>query len=166
MNMELAASPRLVYYPTSSPLLKSKVRISQRPLASTLTSFAQRPIFSLNHGLLLRMSEDPHRVISCPASLEENVSTINARIGEVKRVTKETNVLVKINLDGSGIAENNTGIPFLDHMLDVSDLSFKNCFDFTDFFFFILQSWFSCTQLWFPISVFYERCWLFFFGCC
>ncbi|KAG2721799.1 hypothetical protein I3843_02G083900 [Carya illinoinensis] len=118
MNMELAAAPRLVYYPTSSPLLKSKVRISQRPLASTLTSFAQRPIFSLNHGLLLRMSEDPHRVISCPASLEENVSTINARIGEVKRVTKETNVLVKINLDGSGIAENNTGIPFLDHMLD------------------------------------------------
>lgn len=42
------------------------------------------------------------------------------RIGEVKRVTKETNVHVKINLDGTGVAENNTGIPFLDHMLDVS----------------------------------------------
>ncbi|CAA0829127.1 Imidazoleglycerol-phosphate dehydratase 2-chloroplastic [Striga hermonthica] len=40
------------------------------------------------------------------------------RIGEVKRVTKETNVSVKINLDGSATAENNTGIPFLDHMLD------------------------------------------------
>ncbi|XP_041001351.1 imidazoleglycerol-phosphate dehydratase 1, chloroplastic-like [Juglans microcarpa x Juglans regia] len=116
--MELAAALRLVYHPTSSPMLKSRVKISQRPLASTLTSFAQRPISSLNHGLLLRMSEDPHRFISCPASLEENVSTINARIGEVKRVTKETNVSVKINLDGSGIAENNTGIPFLDHMLD------------------------------------------------
>ena len=42
------------------------------------------------------------------------------RIGEVKRVTKETNVAVKINLDGSGIADSSTGIPFLDHMLDVS----------------------------------------------
>nr|GMD77336.1 imidazoleglycerol-phosphate dehydratase [Ipomoea batatas] len=40
------------------------------------------------------------------------------RIGEVKRVTKETNVFVKINLDGNGVAENSTGIPFLDHMLD------------------------------------------------
>lgn len=48
-------------------------------------------------------------------------STINAqggRIGEVKRVTKETNVSVRINLDGDAVAENNTGIPFLDHMLD------------------------------------------------
>ncbi|KAH0455883.1 hypothetical protein IEQ34_015915 [Dendrobium chrysotoxum] len=40
------------------------------------------------------------------------------RIGEVKRVTKETNVYVKLNLDGSGIADCSTGIPFLDHMLD------------------------------------------------
>jgi imidazoleglycerol phosphate dehydratase HisB len=43
-----------------------------------------------------------------------------ARIGEVKRVTKETNVSVKINLDGTGIADSSSGIPFLDHMLDVS----------------------------------------------
>jgi len=38
----------------------------------------------------------------------------------VKRVTKETNVSVKINLDGNGVADNSSGIPFLDHMLDVS----------------------------------------------
>ncbi|XP_031096734.1 imidazoleglycerol-phosphate dehydratase 1, chloroplastic-like isoform X3 [Ipomoea triloba] len=44
--------------------------------------------------------------------------TQTGRIGEVKRVTKETNVFVKINLDGNGVAENSTGIPFLDHMLD------------------------------------------------
>jgi imidazoleglycerol-phosphate dehydratase len=42
-----------------------------------------------------------------------------AWIGEVKRVTKETNVSVKINLDGSAVADNNTRTPFLDHMLDV-----------------------------------------------
>ena len=35
-------------------------------------------------------------------------------------MTKETNVSVKINLDGTGIADSSTGIPFLDHMLDVS----------------------------------------------
>lgn len=46
------------------------------------------------------------------------------RIGEVKRTTKETNVHVKINLDGTGVAENSSGIPFLDHMLDVSDIFF------------------------------------------
>lgn len=38
----------------------------------------------------------------------------------MKRVTKETNVSVRINLDGDAVAENNSGIPFLDHMLDVS----------------------------------------------
>lgn len=42
-------------------------------------------------------------------------------------MTKETNVSVKINLDGSGITDSNTGIPFLDHMLDVS-IFFKKIF--------------------------------------
>lgn len=42
------------------------------------------------------------------------------RIGEANRVTKETDVSVKLHLDGTGIADSNTGIPFLDHMLDVS----------------------------------------------
>lgn len=46
---------------------------------------------------------------------------LSARIGEVKRETKETNVSVKINLDGNGVSDSSTGIPFLDHMLDVSN---------------------------------------------
>eukprot|EP00249_Psilotum_nudum_P010243 c22422_g1_i1 orf=91-966(+) len=41
-----------------------------------------------------------------------------ARIGEITRTTKETDVKVSINLDGSGICDCSTGIPFLDHMLD------------------------------------------------
>lgn len=45
---------------------------------------------------------------------------LTARIGEVTRKTKETDVKVSINLDGTGICRSNTGIPFLDHMLDVS----------------------------------------------
>ncbi|ONK77374.1 uncharacterized protein A4U43_C02F5860 [Asparagus officinalis] len=46
------------------------------------------------------------------------VAESGLRIGEVKRVTKETDVYVRINLDGTGISECSTSIPFLDHMLD------------------------------------------------
>ncbi|GAB4843385.1 hypothetical protein Ancab_013349 [Ancistrocladus abbreviatus] len=42
------------------------------------------------------------------------------RTGEVERVTEETIVHVKINVDGTGVADNNTSIPFLDHMLQIA----------------------------------------------
>jgi len=40
------------------------------------------------------------------------------RTAEVSRKTKETTIRVKLNLDGSGQQKLNTGVPFLDHMLD------------------------------------------------
>ncbi|MEG1736580.1 MAG: imidazoleglycerol-phosphate dehydratase, partial [Comamonas sp.] len=40
------------------------------------------------------------------------------RTAEVTRNTAETRVAVRINLDGSGKAQLNSGIGFLDHMLD------------------------------------------------
>jgi imidazoleglycerol-phosphate dehydratase len=39
------------------------------------------------------------------------------RIGRVERVTKESSVVVEIDLDGSGKVEVATGVPFYDHML-------------------------------------------------
>lgn len=41
-----------------------------------------------------------------------------ARAASVKRQTKETRVDVSINLDGDGVCNANSQIPFLDHMLD------------------------------------------------
>lgn len=41
----------------------------------------------------------------------------NARVAEIHRVTRETDVLARLNLDGSGQAEISTGIGFFDHML-------------------------------------------------
>ncbi|MBT8367773.1 MAG: imidazoleglycerol-phosphate dehydratase HisB [Deltaproteobacteria bacterium] len=39
------------------------------------------------------------------------------RSAEVERITKETNVRISFKIDGQGLAEISSGIPFLDHML-------------------------------------------------
>jgi imidazoleglycerol-phosphate dehydratase len=41
------------------------------------------------------------------------------REGQVSRQTKETDVSVRLKLDGTGAARIDTGIPFLDHMLEL-----------------------------------------------
>jgi len=43
---------------------------------------------------------------------------MSARIAKLDRNTLETRVSVAVNLDGQGEARLNTGVPFLDHMLD------------------------------------------------
>jgi imidazoleglycerol-phosphate dehydratase len=52
-----------------------------------------------------------------------------ARTSHVKRSTSETKIEVKLNLDGSGIQDIKTPVPFLDHML--SQLAKHGYFDLT-----------------------------------
>jgi len=42
-----------------------------------------------------------------------------ARNGKISRITGETDIVVSINLDGEGKSTISTGIPFMDHMLNL-----------------------------------------------
>jgi imidazoleglycerol-phosphate dehydratase len=52
-----------------------------------------------------------------------------SRSSRVGRVTTETQVLVELSLDGAGIVQAETGVPFFDHML--SQLARHGCLDLT-----------------------------------
>ena len=41
-----------------------------------------------------------------------------SRTAEVSRKTGETDIQVKLDLDGSGVCDIDTGVPFFDHMLN------------------------------------------------
>ncbi|KAL7177917.1 hypothetical protein ACSBR2_031138 [Camellia fascicularis] len=128
--MELSVSSHLLNSSSSSSQLpKTRARVSHNtliPFGFQQQQQQQQPPLSSTH---LRRSLSPmdahRRTITRASIVQDNGSpptsspiNIGARIGEVKRVTKETNVSVRINLDGSGVADSSTGIPFLDHMLD------------------------------------------------
>lgn len=44
---------------------------------------------------------------------------VSGRVAEVRRTTKETDVSVRLTLDGEGASRISTGVPFLNHMLEL-----------------------------------------------
>ncbi|KAK6913937.1 Imidazoleglycerol-phosphate dehydratase [Dillenia turbinata] len=124
--MELHFPSRLLNCSTS------EIRVSIPERALLIRSQSQ--IFTTNRNLIRSMNSQ-QLTCSCYAALPghngspvtSSLSAESGRVGEVKRVTRETNVFVKINLDGSGVANSDSGISFLDHMLD--QLSSHGLFD-------------------------------------
>lgn len=66
-------------------------------------------------------------ILCCSAARTVEESASSARVGHVKRETKETKVGVKIGIDGTGRCRTRTPIHFLNHMLDVSFLEHLAC---------------------------------------
>ncbi|MYI87610.1 MAG: hypothetical protein F4074_03280, partial [Synechococcus sp. SB0672_bin_10] len=64
---------------------------------------------------------DPHLPMAAIPIPQSAPSAINVdhdgRTGSVERVTRETQVRLHLNLDGTGCGQVETTIPFLDHML-------------------------------------------------
>ncbi|KAG6736495.1 hypothetical protein POTOM_060648 [Populus tomentosa] len=116
---------------------EGSVVVAQRSYNSSEKYLVLKPLLSMIFKVLFLLWKSIKTVLTGNQSFRGLVSSLrwgaallgagSARIGEVKRVTKETNVFVKINLDGTGIADSSTGIPFLDHMLD--QLSSHGLFD-------------------------------------
>jgi imidazoleglycerol-phosphate dehydratase len=52
-------------------------------------------------------------------SKERRITQTSRRVAQVRRKTKETDVQVEFDLDGRGTSRITTGLPFLDHMLEL-----------------------------------------------
>nr|TKR83674.1 Imidazoleglycerol-phosphate dehydratase 1 [Populus alba] len=137
-GMDVVAVPRHLQSRTATPSLTKPRRstiIFQRNLVVPTRihypcphTFSSTPLLMDSHAAATTTTSKPLQAYRSSLTNSSSIeSPASARIGEVKRVTNETNVSVKFNLDGTGIADSTTGIPFLDHILD--QLSSHGLFD-------------------------------------
>ena len=66
----------------------------------------------------VRMPSNGNAASAAPQNSFSREIAMSGRIAEISRDTLETQISVAVNLYGSGKAEFDTGLPFLEHMLD------------------------------------------------
>jgi hypothetical protein len=111
----LALIGQTVFSAASGKLLVASCHLSSRLcmcLYLLLPSYCIPSLVGLQRELSL--------ILAASAGNGAMVWSPERRVARVQRETKETSVAVELNLDGTGHADNQSGIHFLDHMLDVS----------------------------------------------
>lgn len=113
----------LTQYLTGDYDLKNSYVIGDRLTDIELAKNLNSKGILINDGTLSDKLKDANLVSFCSlvtTSWEEIYSllTRSTRISQILRTTKETQVTVEINLDGSGKSNIQTGLSFFDHMLE------------------------------------------------
>ncbi len=111
----------LTHYMTGDYDLKNSFTIGDRAtdveLAKNLGSKAI--FFHSNESLLTPKNLTKYCVLTtCDWEQIYNYLKNPPRTASIRRTTKETDIQIELNLDGTGKADNQTGIGFFDHMLD------------------------------------------------
>ena len=108
-----------------SNLLKNKLRITVPATAAEYLQLSKSlcQIFGANHDVQMAAVAEiikPEIVATAPtpeSSVAPPAAKDDDRTAQTKRKTKETDIEIVLNLDGTGKTEIQTGIGFLDHML-------------------------------------------------
>jgi imidazoleglycerol-phosphate dehydratase/histidinol-phosphatase len=102
----------------------------RKPGVGMLSKYLNNPEYDLANSYVIGDRETDRKLaenIGCKALILSNDCTwdniaeilfAGERIAEVKRTTKETDIYVKLNIDGTGKCNISTGLGFFDHMLE------------------------------------------------
>lgn len=114
----------LALYPTSTltdPILNRLMEIEDITFESIDNSSKDRIYFLTDNSLKKIKAE---QILVGSAKRHKNIQQAvthllsNLRVAQQNRITNETKVYIKVNLDGTGKYKINTGIGFFDHMLE------------------------------------------------
>lgn len=107
-------------YPSVVPFLeRQKIRIEKLITSFDEIEYLDRDLsihLTEKEGKLKRTLFFTHWDEVLPHLLEEKIK--ERRVSTIERSTKETQIRIRVDLDGSGKASIESGIPFFDHMLD------------------------------------------------